>query len=44
MDSVLENTIYHNQQVPQSVIVLTKIMPDVSDSVLTPILKSILTL
>ena len=39
MTSVLENIIYQNQQIPQGVILLSKIIPDVPVTALNPLLK-----
>lgn len=39
MTSNLENHVFQNQQIPQSVIVLARIMPDIDPKVLNAFLK-----
>lgn len=39
MASNLENHVFQNQQIPQSVVILAKIMPEIEPSVLNAFLK-----
>lgn len=39
MTTTLESSVFQNQQVPQSVIILSKIMPDIPPNALSSILK-----